>query len=89
MIYVVHGLKSNLLGFPTIQNLRLFHRVYSVSKTDAIKQQFAAVVKELGTLGESTTQNGQEVHPVAKVDDILGKLAGATIFSNQQQVSYP
>ena len=32
--------------------------------------------------------NGQEVHPVAKVDDILlGKLAGATIFSNQQQVT--
>ena len=45
MIYVVQGLKSNLLGFPAIQNLRLIHRVDLVSKTDAIKQQFAAVFK--------------------------------------------
>ena len=153
VIYVVQGLKSNLLGFPAIQNLHLIQRVDSVT-TDDIKQRFAKAFEGLGTLGEEYTikikddatpyslytprkvplplrekvkeelermeamgviskvdlptpwcagmvvvpkRSGavricvdlkplnesvlREVHPIPTVDDILGELSGATIFS--------
>ena len=153
VVYVVQGLKSNLLGFPAIQNLRLIQRVDSVT-TDEIKQRFAKVFEGLGTLGEEyiiklkdgatpyslytprrvplplrekvkeelekmeamgviskvdqptpwcagmvvvPKRSGavricvdlkplnesvlREVHPIPTVDDILGELSGATVFS--------
>ena len=54
VVYVVQGLKCNLLGFPAIQNLRLIQWVDSVT-TDKIKQRFAKVFEGLGTLGEEHT----------------------------------
>ena len=153
-IYVVRGLKSDLLGFPAICNLQLLKRVDSIETTDEIRQRFANVFRGLGTLGEEyriqvrddvtpyslfTPRNVplplrdkvkkelermeamgviskvdqptawcagmvivpkksgevricvdlkplnesvlREVYPIPKVDDVLGKLAGATVYS--------
>ena len=51
-IYVVRGLKSNLLGFPAICNLQLLKRADSIDTTDDIRQRFANVFRGLGTLGQ-------------------------------------
>ena len=50
MIYIIQGLKSNLLEFPAIQNLHLIKCVDSVGAMNSIKQWFAKVFEELGTL---------------------------------------
>ena len=52
VIFVVQGLKSNLLEFPAIQNLGLIKQLNSVNAADSIKQRFAKVFEGLGTLWE-------------------------------------
>ena len=148
VIFVVCGLKNNLLGLPAIQNLRLVKKVDSTtSTTTAIRERFPTVFEGLGTLGEEyriqlkdnavpyslyTPRNVplplrdkvrqelermesmgviakvdtptpwcagmvvvricvdlkplnesvlREVHPIPSVDETLGKLAGATVFT--------
>ena len=153
-IFVVRGLKNDLLGFPAIKSLHLLKKVDSMTTLKTIRQRFANVFQGLGTLGEEyciqlkpdstpyslcTPRNVpfplrdkvkeeltrmesmgviskvdaptpwcagmvvvpkktgavricvdlkplnesvlREVHPIPKVDEILGKLSGATIFS--------
>lgn len=155
VIFVVRGLKNNLLGFPAIKNLCLINKIDSTTTTTAtIRERFASVFEGLGTLGEEyeiqlkdnavpyslcTPRNVplplrdkvreelqrmeslgviskvdthtpwcagmvvvrkksgdvricvdlkplnesvlREVHPIPSVDETLGKLAGATVFS--------
>lgn len=53
VIFVVRGLKNNLLGLPAIQNLHLIKKVDSTTTTTtAIRERFAKVFEGLGTLGE-------------------------------------
>ena len=153
-IFVVRGLRNNLLGFPAIKSLRLLKKVESMTTLKTMRERFANVFQGLGTLGEEyhiqlkpdstpyslcTPRNVpfplrdkvkeeltrmesmgviskvdiptpwcagmvvvpkktgavricvdlkplnesvlREVHPIPKVDEILGKLSGATIFS--------
>ena len=155
VIFVVRGLKNNLLGFPAIKNLRLINKIdQTTTTTTPIRERFAKVFEGLGTLGEEyeiqlkddaipyslcTPRNVplplrdkvkeelqrmeslgviskvdtptpwcagmvvvkkktgdvricvdlkplnesvlREVHPIPSVDETLGKLAGATVFS--------
>ena len=51
-IYVVRGLKTNLLGLPAISSLQLIQRVCSTEgELRDIKKQFPKVFNGLGTLG--------------------------------------
>ena len=53
VIFVVCGLKNNLLGLPAIHNLHLVKKVDStISTTTAIQERFPTVFEGLGTLGE-------------------------------------
>ena len=56
VIFVVRGLKNNLLGFPAIKNLRIINKIDSTTTTPtataAIRERFSKVFEGLGTLGE-------------------------------------
>lgn len=51
-VFVVRGLKNNLLGLPAITALQLMRRVDVVRVGDDIRKQFPKVFSGLGTLGE-------------------------------------
>ena len=51
-VFVVRGLKNNLLGLPAIVSLQLIQRVYSIRTGDDIRRMFPNVFSGLGTLGE-------------------------------------
>ncbi len=52
-IFVVRGLKTNLLGLPAITSLQLLHRVdATLAENSDIQKQFANVFKGLGNLGD-------------------------------------
>ena len=51
-VFVVRGLKNNLLGLPTIVALQLIHKVSSVKTEDDIRKMFPKVFSGLGMLGE-------------------------------------
>ena len=51
-VFVVRGLKNNLLGLPAIVSLQLLRRVDSVHTEDNIRKEFPKVFLGLGTLGE-------------------------------------
>ena len=52
-IYVVRGLKANLLGLPAITLLQLIQRLCTVkTESSDIEKQFPKVFSGLGTLGE-------------------------------------
>ena len=58
-IYVIDGLKTNLLGLPAIEALQLAVRVASVTKADSglssaagVERQFPSIFTGLGNLGE-------------------------------------
>ena len=51
-IYVIEGLKTNLLGLPAIMALHLVSRIHSLQTKDEITQQFPNVFKGLGNHGE-------------------------------------
>ena len=50
-VFVVSGLKSNLLGLPAIKSLHLLQKIYSVSSLQNIKDRFPKAFSGLGTLG--------------------------------------
>ena len=53
IIFVVRGLKNNLLGLPAIHNLHLIKQVHSTTTTTTpIRERFATVFEGPGTLGE-------------------------------------
>ena len=53
IVFVVRGLKNNLLGFPAIKNLQLIKKVDSTTTTTTvIRERFAKVFEGLGTLGD-------------------------------------
>ena len=55
-IYVVRGLKTNLLGLPAITSLQLLRRVDATcAEEPAIPSQFQDMFQGLGTLGEEYT----------------------------------
>ena len=49
-VFVIRGLKNNLLGLPAI--IALIQRANSVQVGDDIRKQFPKVFSGLGTLGE-------------------------------------
>ena len=51
-MFVVRGLKNNLLGLPAIQALQLVQRVDTIRTGEDIREQFPKVFTGLGTLGE-------------------------------------
>lgn len=52
-IFVVRGLKTNLLGLPAITSLRLLQRINATHADEMdIRERFSKVFKGLGTLGE-------------------------------------
>ena len=51
-VFVVRGLKNNLLGLPAVVALQLIHRVNSVRTGDDIQKMFPKVFSGLGTMGE-------------------------------------
>ena len=55
-LYVVHGLKTNLLGLPAIMSLSLLHRMDSVScYSETVHTQYPTLFRGLGTLGDKYT----------------------------------
>ncbi len=53
MVFVVQGLKSNLLGLPTITSLQLLYRANGIhSGVNDIWKQFQKVFSGLGNLGK-------------------------------------
>ena len=51
-VFIVSGLKINLLGLPAIKSLQLLQQVYSVfSLEQTIREKFPKVFQGLGTLG--------------------------------------
>ena len=55
-VFVVSGLKSNLLGLPAIKSLQLLQKIYSVSSLQQnIRERFPKVFSGLGTLGDPYT----------------------------------
>ena len=66
-IFVVRGLKSNLLGLPAITALRLLSRVESVDKDlSEVHQQFQGMFEGLGNFGKEYTIKLREgAHPHA------------------------
>ena len=56
MLYVVQGLKTNLLGLPAITSLNLLCRMDTVAcDLDVIHARYPTLFKGLGTLGEDYT----------------------------------
>ena len=51
VIYVIKGLKTNLLGLPAITALQLVSRLHTMQTKDVIRQ-FPTIFKGLGNLGE-------------------------------------
>ena len=51
-VFVIRGLKNNLLGLPAIIFLQLIRRASSIQTGDDIRKQFPKVFSGLGTLGE-------------------------------------
>ena len=54
-VYVVSGLKTNLLGLPAITALNLATRVDATTETSSIVQMYPSVFNGLGNLGEEYT----------------------------------
>ncbi|KAL5463805.1 hypothetical protein EMCRGX_G032740 [Ephydatia muelleri] len=93
-IFVVAGLRTNLLGFPAIIALKLIARVEAVSVL-SVMDEFPALFQGLGNLGEPFDIRLQpSAKPYAlftlrnipillrqKVDETLALLTGARIFS--------
>ena len=50
-VYVVRGLKTNLLGLPAITAINLAGRVDAINTEERIMEKFPTVFKGLGTLG--------------------------------------
>ena len=51
-VFVVQGLKNNLLGLPAVVSLQLIHRVNNIRTGDDIRKMFPKVFSGLGTMGE-------------------------------------
>ena len=51
-VFVIRGLRNNLLGLPAIKSLQLVCRVDTVCSEQEIQQRFPKVFSGLGTLGE-------------------------------------
>ncbi len=51
-IFVVQGLKTNLLGLPAITSLQLVHRIQATSVGITIQDRFPKVFQGLGNLGD-------------------------------------
>jgi hypothetical protein len=51
-IFVVKGLKMNLLGLPAIIALQLISKVEATSSSQGIKERFKSVFQGLGTIGD-------------------------------------
>lgn len=51
-VYVIKGLKNNLLGLPTITALHLLVRVDATSSKETIFEQYPSVFNGLGNMGE-------------------------------------
>ena len=51
-VFVVRGLKNNLLGLPAVVALQLIHLVNNVRTGDDIRKMFPKVFSGLGTMGE-------------------------------------
>ena len=61
-VFVVCGLKTNLLGLPAITSLDLIRRIGSTdSTTDDIANKFRKVFTGLGNLGNHTRSNWRKV----------------------------
>ena len=55
-LYVIRGLKTNLLGLPAITSLGLLYRMDAVvCNTDAVHTKYPMLFKGLGTLGDKYT----------------------------------
>ena len=55
-VFVVSGLKSNMLGLPAIKSLQLLQKIYSVSSLQQnIRERFPKVFSGLGILGDPYT----------------------------------
>ena len=54
-VYVVSGLKTNLLGLPAITALNLATRVDATTETPSVMQMYPSVFQGLGNLGEEYT----------------------------------
>ena len=65
VVYVVRGLKFNLLGLPAIRLLHLISEVNTTSGEEDWPKKFPALFKGLGTLGDAYTiklQEGAQPH---------------------------
>ena len=51
-IFVVKGLKMNLLGLPAITALQLISKVDATSSSQSVKERFKSVLQGLGTIGD-------------------------------------
>ncbi len=51
-VYVIEGLKVNLLGLPAIRELNIVRRLDALDTATAVKSRFPSVFRGLGTLGE-------------------------------------
>ena len=51
-VFVIRGLKNDLLGLPAIVSLQLIRRANSIQTDDDIRKQFPKVFSGLGTLGD-------------------------------------
>ena len=51
-VYVIEGLKVNLLGLPAIQELNIIKRVDALDSLGSVKSRFPSVFRGLGTLGD-------------------------------------
>ena len=56
ILYVIHGLKTNLLGLPAITSLGLLCRMDAVAcNSDTVHAKYPMLFKGLGTLGDKYT----------------------------------
>ena len=51
-VFVAQDLKTNLLGLPVIDGLRLLSKTFAIRTEDKIRGQFPQVFTSLGTMGE-------------------------------------
>ena len=99
-IYVVRGLKNNLLGLPAITGLNLVKQLCETSAEQSIKDRFPKVFNGLGTMGEEYTiklQEGAKPHalytprnvPLPLRDKVKDELARMESLGVISKVSEP
>ena len=74
VIYVIRGLKNNLLGLPAIAGLQLVQRLCSTETELDIMKQFPKVFNGLGTFGEEYTiklEEGASPHALYTPRNVL------------------